>query len=153
MEKGTLVEFKVQGTPRLGVADRPEGKKNWVIIDANGQSHTIHPRQITYQVQGSHYKSADISQFLAEAEDYIDPDSPELAWEFLQEAGESADPASLASLLFSEQTPPLCYAAHHLLSNDKIYFKQKGDRYEPRAASQVEEILHQISREAERKQE
>ncbi|MEM8808410.1 MAG: ribonuclease R family protein, partial [Cyanobacteria bacterium P01_G01_bin.38] len=153
MEKGTLVEFKVQGTPRLGVADRPEGKKNWVIIDANGQSHTIHPRQITYQVKGSQYQPTDIAQFLAEAEDYIDPDNLELAWEFLQEAGESADPASLALLLFSEQTPSLCYAAHHLLSNDKIYFKQKGDRYEPRAASQVEEILHQISREAERQRE
>lgn len=153
MEKGTLVEFKVQGTPRLGVADRPEGKKNWVVIDANGQSHTIHPRQVVYQVSGSQYKPTEISQFLAEAEAHIDPDGLEVAWELLQEAGESADPASLALLLFSEQTPPLCYAAHHLLSQDKVYFKQKGDRYEPRAASQVEEILHQISREAERKQE
>ena len=57
MEKGTLIEFKVQGNPRLGVADRPEGKKNWVVIDGNGQSHVLHPRQITYTVEGINYQS------------------------------------------------------------------------------------------------
>ncbi|NEP17117.1 MAG: VacB/RNase II family 3'-5' exoribonuclease [Leptolyngbya sp. SIO4C1] len=153
MEKGTLVEFKVQGTPRLGVTDRPEGKKNWVVLDENGQSHTIHPRQITYQITDAPLKSEELPQFLAEVESYLDPDSLEIAWELLQEAGESVDPASLAMLLFSEQTPTLRYASHRLLSDDKIYFKQKGDRYEPRSAAQVEELLHQIAREAERKQE
>ena len=105
MEKGTLVEFKVQGNLRLGVADRPEGKKNWVVIDGNGQSHILHPRQVTYTVGGS-YQPSDISGFLAEVEPNLDPDNLEVAWEFLQEAGESTDPASLALLLFSEQSPP-----------------------------------------------
>lgn len=153
MEKGTLVEFKHQGQPRLGVVDRPEGKKNWVVIDDRGQSHTLHPREIAYEVVGERYAPADISSFLNEAEGYIDPSSLEVAWEFLTESEESADPASLAALLFSDQSPPLCYAAHRLLSEDKIYFKQKGDRYEPRPASQVEEIKHQMERETQRQQE
>jgi exoribonuclease-2 len=153
VDKGTLVEFKHQGQPRLGVVDRPEGKKNWVVIDDRGQSHTLHPREIAYEVVGERYTPADISVFLNEAEGYIDPSSLEVAWEFLTESDESADPASLAALLFSDQSPPLCYAAHRLLSEDKIYFKQKGDRYEPRPAAQVEEIKHQMEREIQRQQE
>ncbi|MBT9314195.1 ribonuclease catalytic domain-containing protein [Leptothoe spongobia] len=153
MEKGTLIEFKVQGTPRLGVAARPEGKKNWVVIDGNGQSHVLHPRQITYVVEQGSYESSDIAIFLAEAEPNIDPDNLEVAWEFLQEAGEFTDPASLALLLFSEQSPPLCYASHCLLSSDKIFFKRKGERYEPRSVKQVDEVRHQQAREAARKLE
>jgi exoribonuclease II len=153
VEKGTLVEFKVQGPPRLGVIDRPDGKKNWIALDEQGHSHTLHPRQITYQVAHSGYKVADIMGFLRQATAHIDPANLEVAWEFLSEAGESTDAAELALLLFSEQTPEQCYAAHRMLSEDKIYFKQKGDRYEPRPKAQVEDLLHQIAREAERQQE
>jgi exoribonuclease II len=153
VEKGTLVEFKHQGQPRLGVVDRPEGKKNWVVIDERGQSHTLHPRDMTYEVRGSSFAPTDIASFLSESESYRDPSSLEIAWEFLTEAGESADPASLASLLFSDQSPPLCYAAYRLLVEDKIYFKQKGDRFEPRSAAQVEELVRQIERETQRQQE
>ena len=153
MEKGTLVEFKIQGTPRLGVADRPEGKKNWVVIDGSGHAHVLHPRQITYTVEDGSYEPSDIDGFLAEVRPNVDPDNLEVAWEFLQEAGESTDPASLALLLFSEQSPPLCYAAYCLLSNDKIFFKRKGDQYDPRSVKQVEEVRHQQAREAARKLE
>ena len=76
---------------------------------------------------GATFKPADIEAFLVEAEPYLDPSSLEVAWELLQEAEESTDPASLAMLLFSDQSPPLCYAAYRLLTEDKIYFKKKGD--------------------------
>ncbi|MEM8505087.1 MAG: ribonuclease R family protein [Cyanobacteria bacterium P01_D01_bin.1] len=148
MEKGTLVEFKLKGSPHLAVADRPEGKKNWILVDQRGQSHTIHPRQVIYEVGKASYEPTEIEGFVTEAEDYIDPDNLEVAWEILLELEESATPASLAQLLFSNQSPPLCYAAHRLLSEDKIFFKQKGDHYEPRPASQVEELQHKIAREA-----
>ncbi|MEL7511885.1 MAG: ribonuclease R family protein [Cyanobacteria bacterium J06554_3] len=153
MEKGTLVEFKLKGSPHLAVADRPEGKKNWVLIDQRGQAHTIHPRQVIYEVAKATYEPTEIEGFITEAENYIDPDNLEVAWELLTELEESATPSSLAQLLFSDESPPLCYAAHRLLSEDKIFFKQKGDHYEPRPASQVEELQHKIAREAERKEE
>ncbi|MEO1068441.1 MAG: ribonuclease R family protein [Cyanobacteria bacterium J06638_6] len=153
VDKGTLVEFKHQGQPRLGVADRPEGKKNWVVIDERGQAYTLHPRDLTYEVSDANFKPGDIAPFLTEAESYIDPSSLEIAWEILTESGESADPITLAQLLFSDQSPTFCYAAHRLLVEDKIFFKHKGDRYEPRPASQVDELRLQIEREAQRQQE
>ena len=161
MEKGTLVEFRLQGEtsisegrpPRMGVVDRPKGKKNWVVIDAKGQSHTLHPRQMSYIVSGQTYTPADISQFLAEMEVGLDPASLEVAWEILVEEGTSVSPADMAQLLFSEQSAPLCYAAHRLLTEDKLYFKLKGDRYEPRPVAQVTELKHQVEKETQRRRD
>ncbi|MEO1127408.1 MAG: ribonuclease R family protein [Cyanobacteria bacterium J06635_15] len=150
MEKGRLIEVKLQGTVRLAVVDRPEGKKNWVVIDERGQSHTIHPRQITFEVVDATYTPERIPAFLAEVEPYFEPSNLAVAWELLHDAEETADSASLAVLLYSDQSAPVCYAAHRLLSEDKIYFKHKGDRYEPRSAAQVEDIQHQLAREAAR---
>ncbi|NJM99860.1 MAG: VacB/RNase II family 3'-5' exoribonuclease [Phormidesmis sp. RL_2_1] len=154
MEKGQLVEFKLKGEPHLAIADRPEGKKNWVLIDQRGQAHTIHPRQVIYEIPKVTYDSfKDLEGFVAEATGYIDPDNLEVAWELLSELEESATPESLAQLLFSDTGAPLCYAAHRLLSDDKLYFKQKGDHYEPRPAAQVEELQMKMAREAARERE
>ena len=153
MEKGRLVEFKHKGEPHLALADRPEGKKNWILVDQQGQSYTIHPRQVIYEIPGGPYESSELAEFVSEAEGYIDPDNLEIAWELLTELEEVATPASLAQLLFSDQSPPLCYAAHRLLSEDKLYFKQKGDHYEPRPQSQIEELQLKNEREAVRQEE
>jgi exoribonuclease-2 len=153
VEKGTLIEFRVQGDRRLAVADRPEGKKNWLFIDERGQSHSLRPQRIEYAVEGETYKPSDIPQFLEEVQDYLDPSSLEIAWELLSEEGVGVTPAELAQLLYSDQSPPPCYAAHLLLSEDKTYFKKKGDTYEPRPASQVAEIKHQLEVEGERNRE
>ena len=152
MEKGTLVEFRLGSERRLAVVERPEGKKHWIATDDRGQSHTLHPRQITYEVGGT-YKPTDIAPFLKAIQPYLDPSNLEIAWELLVEDGEAADPAKMALLLFSDQTPPLSYAAHCLLSDDKLYFKLKGDRYEPRPQAQVSELKHQLEMEAQRQQE
>ncbi len=153
MEKGKLVEFRVNGEPRLGVVDRPEGKKDWIVIDSDGHSHKLRPQRVDYEVPGGSYSSSDIPQFIQEIQDYLDPSSLEVAWELLIEDGEAVTPADMASFLYSEQTAQLCYAAHRLLSEDKIYFKKKGDKYEPRSSSQVEEIKHQLEVEKQRQQE
>jgi exoribonuclease II len=153
VEKGTLVEFRVHGDRRLAVADRPDGKKNWVVVDENGQPHSIPPKQISYEAVGETYKPSDISKFLKEVEAYSDPSSLEVAWELLVGDGENTDPEALAMLLFSDRTPAQCYAAYCLLSTDKLYFKQKGDRYEPRPVAQVAEIKHQQEVEQQRHQE
>jgi len=153
VEKGTLIEFWHNGERRLAVIDRPEGKKHWIAIDDRSQSHTLHPRKITYEVPGQAYKSSDIPKFIKEVQTYLDPSSLEVAWEILVEDGETIDPPAMAALLFSDQSPHLCYAAHYLLSEDKLYFKQKGDGYEPRSVAQVAELKHQMQVEEQRRRE
>jgi exoribonuclease II len=153
MEKGTLVEFRTSGERRLAVLDRAEGKKHWIATDERGQAHTLHPREITYTVTGAAYKPTDIAAFLQAVAPYLDPSSLEVAWELLGELGESATPATLAQLLFSEQQPAQCYAAFCLLEEDRIYFKQKADRYEPRPATQVKDLQHQLTMNEQREQE
>jgi exoribonuclease-2 len=150
VEKGTLVEFRVQGDRRLGVVDRPDGKTRWFVVDERGQSHSLAPRQLTYIVNGQTYKSTDIPSFLGEVQPYLDPSSLEVAWELLVEDGEAVTPSQMANLLFSESEPQHCYAAHCLLSDDKMYFKQKGEAYEPRSAAQVAERKHQIEVETQK---
>jgi exoribonuclease II len=153
MEKGTLVEFRTSGERRLAVIERAEGKKHWIATDERGQAHTLHPREMTYTVTGGPYKSTDIPSFSQAVQPYLDPSSLEVAWELLSEMGESATPAALAQLLFSEQQPAQCYAAFCLLEDDRLYFKQKADRYEPRSASQVQDLKHQLTMTEQREQE
>lgn len=153
VEKGMLVEFRLHGDRHLGVVERPEGKKHWIVVDDRGHSHTLHPRQVIYELDDRTYRAEEIDQFRADIADYLDPSSLEVAWELLVEDGHSVNPAEMAQLLFSDRSPALCYAAHCLLSDDKLYFKQKGDRYDPRPATQVAELQHQQAVEAKREQE
>jgi exoribonuclease II len=152
MEKGTLVEFWVNGDRRLGVADRPEGKKNWVVIDARNQSHSLPPREINYEIPGS-YKASELEAFTQAVDKFFDPASLEVAWELLLEMGGGTNPPELANLLFSDQSDPARYAAHWMLDDDRLYFKQKADRYEPRPLAQVGELKHQQEAGNKRQQE
>jgi exoribonuclease-2 len=144
LDPGTLVEFRLHGERHLGIADRPHGKKHWVVVDEDGQAHTIHPRQVTHEVSGKGFAPAGIATFLREVEPHLDPSSLEVAWEYLVDEGVSIDLPELAELLFSASDPPALYAAHCLLFDDNLYFKQKGERFEPRSRSQVEDLRHQI---------
>lgn len=144
MEKGTLVEFRLHGDRCLAVAERPEGKNHWIVVDERGTARNINAKQVSYQVNGETYKPSDIPRFRKEVEPFIDPESLEVAWEFLVEEGKPVDQAEMAMLLFSEKNPAQCYAAYYLLSEDKLYFKQKGSIYEPRSVNQVAEIKHQF---------
>ncbi len=148
MEKGTLVEFRPQSDRRLGIVDRPDGKTRWFVVDERGQSHSLAPRQMTYVITGQTYKPSQIAQFLEEVKPYLDPSSLEVAWELLVEDGETVTPEEMANLLFSESSASQRYAAYCLLSDDKIYFKQKGEAYEPRTATAVTERKHQLEVEA-----
>ena len=153
MEKGTLIEFRLQGERRLAVTERPEGKKDWIVIDKRGQSHKIRPQRVEYQISGGPYQASDIPNFIQQIQPYIDPSSLEIAWELLVEEGKAVVAVEMAQLLFSDQSPHLCYAAHTLLSEDRVFFKKKGELYEPRSVNQVKEIQHQLEVEEQKERE
>lgn len=153
MDKGTLIEFRLQGERRLAVVDRPEGKKDWMVIDEGGHAHKIRPQRVEYTIHEGSYHPGDIPDFVKQVQPLLDPSSLEVAWELIVGEGETVTAQTLAQLLFSSQTPACCYAAHYLLSEDKIYFKCKGDVYEPRPVGQIEEIKHQLEVEQQRQHE
>lgn len=153
MDKGTLIEFHTDGGTRLGVIQRPDGKKNWIASDAQGRNYSIHPRQISFMVPGRTYLAEEIPDFAQAAHPYQDPDALEMAWELLSPDHRLTNPQELAQLIFNQTDPVICYAAHRLLSQDRIFFKQKGEYYEPRPPQQVQDIRHQIEKEAQKQQE
>ncbi|MBF2099414.1 MAG: RNB domain-containing ribonuclease, partial [Gloeomargaritaceae cyanobacterium C42_A2020_066] len=151
MERGQVVEFRHQGLRRLAILDRPEGKKCWVAIDPQGRNHTLYPRDVTYTVGQLRLDVDELSSFCTHSQALCDGADLEVAWELL--CGEVVTPTVLADLVFGEATPLHQYAAHLLLSEDKLYFKQKGDAYEARPAAQVAELKHQLARQTQRQQE
>ncbi len=143
MDKGTLIEFRLHGACRLAVVEGPHGKQHWLAQDERGQTHTLHPRQVTHTVVGKRYRPEDISAFVASAQPYLAPEQLEAAWECLVAEGQGTNLTALAELLFGELTPATVYAAHRLLFEDTLFFKQKGESFEPRSIEQVAELRHQ----------
>ncbi|MFQ3679801.1 MAG: hypothetical protein SNJ60_04760 [Pseudanabaenaceae cyanobacterium] len=121
VEKGTLVEFRTNGERRLGVIDRPEGKKHFIAIDRNGTAHTVHPRDIEFVVNAGGFTPQKIDPFWQSVEPLIDPSSLEVAWEFVTAEGGSVTVEALADLLFSETGAIARYATYCLLSQDKLF--------------------------------
>ncbi|WP_287130387.1 ribonuclease catalytic domain-containing protein [Candidatus Cyanaurora vandensis] len=151
MDVGSLVEFRLHGDRQLGVVIGPEGKGKWNLQVPTGHVHTVHPRQVSFVVPGGTFPVGKILPFDSQVARLVTEGDLELAWELLQESDDLITPQILAGLLFNEQSAETCYAAHVLLSNDRLYFKQRAEGYEPRPLSQVEEIRHQLEM-AERKQ-
>ncbi|OMO97207.1 Ribonuclease II/R [Corchorus olitorius] len=76
LEKGLLLEFKKDSDRiLLGVAQRPDGKKNWMVYD-----------------------QAEISNFLQKAQENLDPTLLEIAWVELLEKNKSVTAEELAEL-------------------------------------------------------
>jgi len=154
VEKGTLVEFRHNNERVLAVVEGTEGKKNLLLGVASGQVHSVHPRQITFALNGnSSFTVSDIPGFWQAVQAKLDPESLALAWELVQEERRPLSLSEMAQLLFSDDSPVSTYAAYRLLSEDYVYFKAKGEGYEPRTPAQVKEILHQIAVAQQRQQE
>ncbi|KAF8402926.1 hypothetical protein HHK36_011019 [Tetracentron sinense] len=148
LQKGLLVEFqKDSERALLAVAQKPDGKKNWIVFDQNGVTSSIKPQQITYIVPGvENFNCTEILNFIQKAQDNLDPTMLEFAWTELLEKHKSVTAEELAEMIFGSTKPLESYCAHLLLSKDEIYFSvlgSKGPRsvYEPRPTVQVDELL------------
>ncbi|CAL5422580.1 unnamed protein product [Camellia sinensis] len=148
LQKGFLLEFKKDSERvLLAVAQKPDGKKNWMVSDQNGVTTSVKPQQITFIVPGvKNFNHMDISDFIQKAQNNLDPSLLEFAWVELLEKNKSATVEELAEMIFGSAEPLESYCAHLLLSKDEIYFavlETKGyfSVYGPRPAMQVEELL------------
>lgn len=160
LQKGLLLEFKKDSDKiLLAVAQRPDGKKNWMVSDQNGVTSSIKPQQVTYIVPGiSNFDQADITHFVQKAQDNMDPSLLEFAWFELHEKNKSVTVEEMAEIIFGCIEPLESYSAHLLLSKDEIYFtilESKGLRcvYGPRPSEQVEELIRRkVAKEAAEKE-
>ncbi|XP_004305201.1 PREDICTED: ribonuclease II, chloroplastic/mitochondrial [Fragaria vesca subsp. vesca] len=161
LQKGVLLEFKKDAERvLLAVAQKPDGKKNWMVSDQNGVTSSIKPQQITYIVPGvENFDHAEISDFVQKAKENLDPALLEFAWVELLEKNKRVKVEELAEMIFGSVESLECYCAHLLLSEDEIYFtvlETKGSRsiYGPRPAEQVEELLRRkLAKEAAEKEQ
>ncbi|KAK7390540.1 hypothetical protein VNO78_25848 [Psophocarpus tetragonolobus] len=160
LQKGLLLEFKKDSERvLLAVAQRPDGKKNWMVSDQNGVTSSIKPQQVTYIVPGiDNFDQADIANFSQKAQDNMDPSLLEFAWVELLEKNKSVTVEELAEIIFGSTEPLESYSAHLLLSKDEVYFtvlETKGSRsiYGPRPSGQVEELIcRKLAKEAAEKE-
>ncbi|CAN6471801.1 unnamed protein product [Victoria cruziana] len=148
LQKGILLEFRKDSERiLLAVAQRPDGKKNWMVSDQNGTVSSIKPQQITYIIPGIEgLDHSEISDFIRKTESLLDPTLIEYAWEELRETNKAVTAEQLAEIIYGTTEPLETYCAHLLLSKDEIYFtvlEAKGycAVYGPRPIQQVEELL------------
>lgn len=148
LHKGLLLEFRKESERfLLAVVQKPDGKKNWIVIDQNGVSCSIKPQQVTYVVPGAeNFEHTGISEFIQKADKILDPTLLEFAWAELLEKNKSVTAEDLAEIIFGSTDALESYSAHVLLSKDSIYFsvvETKGFRsvYGPRPVLQVEELI------------
>ncbi|GER54374.1 ribonuclease II/R family protein [Striga asiatica] len=147
LKKGLLLEFRKDPERLLlAVVEKPDGKKNWIVTDQNGNMASIKPQQITFIVPGvENFDQTEISTFVQKAQDNLDLALLEFAWVELLEKNKSTTVEELAEMIFGSTEPFESYCAHLLLTKDEVYFttlETKGSYsvYGPRSAAQVEEL-------------
>lgn len=147
LEKGLLLEFRKDAERLLlAVAQKPDGKKNWMVCDQNGVVCSIKPQQVTYIVPGIFdFDHTLIADFYLKTQQLLDPDILECAWEEILKSKKAVTAADLAKILYGSDESFRSYCAHLLLSKDEIYFtvaEGKGSYclYEARPLVQVEQL-------------
>ncbi|CAA6659506.1 unnamed protein product [Spirodela intermedia] len=131
LQKGMLLEFRKDSERvLLAVAQKPDGKKNWMVYDQNGVISSIKPQQITYIVPGvNDFDHTEVMGFVQRAHNLLDMSILECAW-----------------IVYGCREPLESYCAHLLLSKDEFYFSVKESKgfssvYQPRPSIQVEELM------------
>ena len=151
MEKGSVVEFLVKGANRLAVVEAPEGKASLKVVDTFGNSLTVASRDLEFQ--SNNYKLADKAPVAASAlpgwRDRAVSARSEVdlatVWELYAGSSDSLGLEALAECLWDSLTGERAYALFSVLREDRLFFKEKGGKYEPRPQAQVEELRKQQS--------
>ena len=117
----------------------------------SGALRTVKDKDIAFVLPGGSFTAAQLSIISKEASEKEDASLKEavmaLAWEISQpEALYTVE--EMAELLFTSATPAACSAAHRLLLNDRLYFKQAG-RQPPMYSARKEQDVRSMVRLAE----
>ncbi|MEI8093997.1 MAG: RNB domain-containing ribonuclease [Spirochaetales bacterium] len=152
MEKGAVVSFPVKGHPRLAVVEGPEGKNSLRVTDTFGNSLTVAQRDIVFST--TEWKldpkpwvtASGLNDWATKAKGCLGDVDLATVWELLSTDGPG--PYSLEVLggcLWDSLTGERAWALFTSLEADRLFFKEKGGRFEARSAGQVEELRKQQS--------
>lgn len=159
LAEDVLLQFQTSsGARRLARTVKPDGKRNWIVVDANGVSYSVSSKQVSFILgpsAGLVTESSDLTRLdevchrkAAENEDFV-----QVIWEVVtSEDGDSksTDVDAIAQLLFADEDRLNLYVSHLLMANDKVYFKEKSIKghvvYEARSKAQVRDA--QLMKEA-----
>lgn len=112
---------------------------------------SVHERDVAYVLPGGTFSSAKLAVISKEASEKEDESLKEalmsISWE-LSQPGALYTVPEMAELLFTAPNPASCAAAHRLLLNDRLYFKQVG-RHPPMYAARSEGDVKSLRRAAE----
>ena len=160
--EGTLVEFARSGTVALGAITEPDGKKNWKVVTANGNTVSIAPRAITVNFgQLTEPASADVvarhEQAAEQHGTHRGADALEELWDIASEEDSAFALEELADLLIGDSSSESRFAAHRLLSSGfgRALFRtnKAGDAFTARPAAEAAVLRVQTEAEAAAKAE
>ncbi len=158
---GEVIEIQDKGRYRLAVVLRDEGKQaRFRVLMEDGREASVAAKQLglrlgTLPAEASLETLAmELHSLRVRVEARVGQAAVEELWSLV--AGESmpVDVPAAADLWFGEQQPEALLAAAVALREDKIYFKERGELFEARSESQVEDLLRTqavlVQREAQR---
>ena len=152
MEKGAVVSFAVKGNTRVAVVEGPEGKSSLRVTDTFGNSLTVPSKDIEFSTtsfrlaEKSWLAPSGLASWVEAANSAGSAVDLATVWELL--SAEGAGPYSLeevAGCLWDSLSGERAFALYSALAGDRLFFKEKGGRYEARGSAQVEELRKQAA--------
>ena len=116
---------------------------NRIVQVSSDSADTHRPREVLVEL---------LKEIVKRQKAFMQTISMKELWELVAEEGRGFTLPELAGIVFHS---PLSWdqemALFRLLSEDRIYFRQKGDFFEPRPPEIVDQIFQQLERESEEK--
>lgn len=160
MEVGRVVAFFEQKKIICAVCLEVKGDKCHLLTEENKEV-TLGPNRLAYI--SSHFLKVNLPRdaLVQELKKFSDRGllwrssfSIKELWELVYNEGQEFSLRELVELTFpAPQTGEQELALFRALAEDHLYFKQRGNVYEPRSPETVAQIIEQRQREAERQQE
>ena len=164
LDSGSLVQFeKRKGEVSLGALVSPDekSKRNWLIVDGAGNSHSVPPKAIRLAVPGSKAtKAAEVAAHESAAAEALETQAEALddVWDLaLEDESSELELPALAELFFGSAGSTDCYAALALLESaqGRCLFKVKvvksggdaGVGFLPRPREEAGALKAQLERE------
>ncbi len=144
-----VVEFlsgdQLQAAQVLG-----EEKKKLQLSDTAGRKHRLSADKILFE-----HSASSLEGFAAKRDSLAEEVDVELLWETVTEdpAAKDLTASALAQTYFDDSSALHCSAIFQRLLTERVHFRRKGESFQPRSSSDLEQLRLQHAAEAQRRAE